>query len=113
VWAHSYERSLNDVLALQAEVARAIAREVQIKLTAHEQTRLDLDDTRSGRWAYYATRIGRLAGSGKGNGRLPANSRHIEVYIVGLIADIPQKYKPRHRFQLTLFADSDVSAPVK
>jgi TolB-like protein len=47
VWAHSYERSLNDVLALQAEVARAIAREVQVKLTAHEQTRLDLDNTRS------------------------------------------------------------------
>jgi TolB-like protein/Flp pilus assembly protein TadD len=47
VWAQSYERSLNDVLALQAEVARAIAREVQIKLTAYEQTRLDLDDTRS------------------------------------------------------------------
>jgi TolB-like protein/Flp pilus assembly protein TadD len=47
VWAHSYERSLNDVLALQAEVARAIAREVQIKLTVHEQTRLDQDDTRS------------------------------------------------------------------
>lgn len=47
IWAHSYERGLNDVLALQAEVARAIAREVQIKLTAHEQTRLDLDDTRS------------------------------------------------------------------
>jgi TolB-like protein/Tfp pilus assembly protein PilF len=47
VWAHSYERSLNDVLALQADVARAIAREVQIKLTAHEQTRLDLDNNRS------------------------------------------------------------------
>ena len=47
IWAHSYERGLNDVLALQAEVARAIAREVQIKLTAREQTRLDLDDTRS------------------------------------------------------------------
>src|SRR3984957_18489287 len=47
VWADSYERSLNDVLVLQAEVARAIAREVQIKLTTHEQTRLDLDDTRS------------------------------------------------------------------
>jgi TolB-like protein/Tfp pilus assembly protein PilF len=47
VWAQSYERSLNDVLALQAEVARAIAREVQIKLTSHEQTRLDLDNNRS------------------------------------------------------------------
>jgi TolB-like protein/tetratricopeptide (TPR) repeat protein len=47
VWAHSYERSLNDVLALQAEVARAIAHEVQIKLTAREQTRLDVDNNRS------------------------------------------------------------------
>ena len=44
VWAQSYERSLNDVLALQAEVVRAIAREIQIKLTAQEQRRLDLDD---------------------------------------------------------------------
>jgi TolB-like protein/DNA-binding SARP family transcriptional activator len=47
VWAHSYERSLNDVLALQAEVALAIAGEVRIKLTAHEQTRLDVDNNRS------------------------------------------------------------------
>jgi TolB-like protein/DNA-binding SARP family transcriptional activator len=47
VWAHSYERSLNDVLALQAEVALAIAREVRIKLTAHEQTRLEVDNNRS------------------------------------------------------------------
>jgi TolB-like protein len=47
VWAQSYERSLNDVLALQADVARAIAREVQIKLTPHEQTRLDLQDSLS------------------------------------------------------------------
>jgi hypothetical protein len=47
LWAQSYERSLNDVLALQAEVAQAIAREVQIKLTAHELTRLDLDNNRS------------------------------------------------------------------
>src|SRR5450432_842831 len=47
VWAQSYERSLNDVLALQAEVVRAIAHEIQIKLTAHEQTRLDLDNNRS------------------------------------------------------------------
>jgi TolB-like protein/Flp pilus assembly protein TadD len=47
MWAQSYERSLNDVLALQAEVAQAIAREVQLKLTAHELTRLDLDNNRS------------------------------------------------------------------
>jgi TolB-like protein/DNA-binding winged helix-turn-helix (wHTH) protein/Tfp pilus assembly protein PilF len=40
VWAQSYERDLRDVLALQADVAQAIAHEVQIKLTPQEQTRL-------------------------------------------------------------------------
>ena len=47
VWAQSYQRSLNDVLALQAEVVRAIAHEVQIKLTAQEQRQLDLDNNRT------------------------------------------------------------------
>ena len=40
LWAKSYERDLRDVLALQAEVARAVAGEVQIKLTPQEQARL-------------------------------------------------------------------------
>ncbi len=40
VWAESYERDLRDILALQADVAQAIAYEVQIKLTPQEQTRL-------------------------------------------------------------------------
>ena len=40
LWAQSYERDLRDVLALQAEVAQAIAREVQIKLSAAEQSQL-------------------------------------------------------------------------
>jgi TolB-like protein/DNA-binding winged helix-turn-helix (wHTH) protein len=40
LWAESYERDLRDVLALQSELARAIAREVQVKLTPQEQTRL-------------------------------------------------------------------------
>jgi len=39
LWADSYERDLGDVLALQDEVARAIAREIQIKLTLQEQNR--------------------------------------------------------------------------
>jgi tetratricopeptide (TPR) repeat protein len=47
LWAQSYERDLHDVLAVQAEVARAVAREIQIKLTPHEQQRLDADKTRS------------------------------------------------------------------
>jgi TolB-like protein/DNA-binding winged helix-turn-helix (wHTH) protein/Tfp pilus assembly protein PilF len=40
VWANGYERDLRDVLALQDEVARAIAREIKVKLTPHDQTRL-------------------------------------------------------------------------
>jgi TolB-like protein/Flp pilus assembly protein TadD len=37
LWADSYDRDLHDILALQAEVAQAIAREVQVKLTPQEQ----------------------------------------------------------------------------
>jgi tetratricopeptide (TPR) repeat protein len=40
LWAQAYERDLGDVLVLESEVARAIAREVQAKLTRREQTRL-------------------------------------------------------------------------
>jgi TolB-like protein len=47
LWAQSYERGLHDVLEVQAEVSRAVAREIQIKLTPHEQRRLDGDKTRS------------------------------------------------------------------
>ena len=47
LWAQSYERGLHDVLEVQAEVARAVAREIQIKLTPLELRRLDRDKTRS------------------------------------------------------------------
>jgi serine/threonine-protein kinase len=40
LWAQSYERELADVLALQSEVARAIAREVKVELTPGESERL-------------------------------------------------------------------------
>lgn len=40
LWAKSYERDLRDVLALQDEVARDIAEEISVKLTAKERTRL-------------------------------------------------------------------------
>ena len=40
LWAESYERDLRDVLALQSEVAGAIANEIQIKLTFSEQLRV-------------------------------------------------------------------------
>jgi TolB-like protein/DNA-binding winged helix-turn-helix (wHTH) protein/Tfp pilus assembly protein PilF len=40
LWAESYERDLRDILALQSDVATAIAREIQIKVSAQEQARL-------------------------------------------------------------------------
>lgn len=40
LWAESYERDLRDVLLLQSEVARAIAKEVQVALTPEEKARL-------------------------------------------------------------------------
>ena len=36
LWAESYERDMRDVLALQSDVARAIAREIDIKLAPNE-----------------------------------------------------------------------------
>jgi tetratricopeptide (TPR) repeat protein len=40
IWAQSYERDLGDVLALQDDLARAVAAEVKIKLSPAERTRL-------------------------------------------------------------------------
>lgn len=40
LWAKSYERSLSDILAMQGEVARSIAGEIQVALTPQEQARL-------------------------------------------------------------------------
>ena len=47
LWAQSYERGFHDVLEVQVEVARAVAREIHITLTPHEQNRLDGDRSRS------------------------------------------------------------------
>ena len=40
LWAKSYERDLKDILALQGEVAQAIAQEIKGKLTPEEEARL-------------------------------------------------------------------------
>ena len=40
LWAKQYERDLTDILMLQAEVAQAIADEIQVKVTPREQARL-------------------------------------------------------------------------
>jgi TolB-like protein/tRNA A-37 threonylcarbamoyl transferase component Bud32/lipoprotein NlpI len=40
LWAESYKRDARDVLALQSEVARAIVKEIQIKLSPQQESRL-------------------------------------------------------------------------
>jgi serine/threonine protein kinase/tetratricopeptide (TPR) repeat protein len=40
LWAESYDRDLRDVLALESEVARAIAKQIQAELTPEETARL-------------------------------------------------------------------------
>jgi TolB-like protein/DNA-binding winged helix-turn-helix (wHTH) protein/Flp pilus assembly protein TadD len=45
LWAKSYERNVRDALALQSELAQAIAAEIHVKLTPDEQSRLVLQHT--------------------------------------------------------------------
>jgi TolB-like protein len=40
LWSGSYTRDLDDILALQSEVARSIAREIELELTPTQQARL-------------------------------------------------------------------------
>jgi len=40
LWAQDYERDMANILAMQSEVARAIAGEIKVKLTPEEETRL-------------------------------------------------------------------------
>lgn len=40
LWASSYERSLENILALQSDVARAIAEEIRVQITPQERVRL-------------------------------------------------------------------------
>jgi len=41
VWADEYDRNLTDVLAMESDVAKAIARQIQLRLTEQERTRLE------------------------------------------------------------------------
>ncbi len=40
VWANSFERELKDILALQSDVSKAIAQEIQVTLSPQEQARM-------------------------------------------------------------------------
>ena len=65
LWVKDYVREMRDVLDLQSEIAQAIAREVQIKMTPAEQERLiarhpvspkALDEYLQGRYLYWNRR---------------------------------------------------------
>jgi TolB-like protein/DNA-binding winged helix-turn-helix (wHTH) protein/Flp pilus assembly protein TadD len=65
LWVRDYEREMRDVLDLQSEIAQAIAREVQIKLTPDEQARFTsrhpvrpkaFDEYLQGRYLYWNKR---------------------------------------------------------
>ena len=65
LWVETYERDVRDVLDLQSEIARAIAREVRIQTTPAEQARLTprrpvspkaFDDYLQGRYLYWNKR---------------------------------------------------------
>ena len=45
LWADSYERNLTDLFPLQAEIARAIARQIRVHVTPQEQQQLAAADT--------------------------------------------------------------------
>ena len=46
LWAREYERELTDILKLQSEVARAVAEEIRIQVTAEERARMASSGTR-------------------------------------------------------------------
>jgi TolB-like protein/Tfp pilus assembly protein PilF len=62
LWAHSYERDLRDMLALQSEVAQAISSEIQVKLTPQHWAR-NVNALPANRQAYEAYLRGRYCWS--------------------------------------------------
>jgi TolB-like protein/tetratricopeptide (TPR) repeat protein len=40
IWAQSYEREIKDIVALQSEIARTVAKQINVELTSDEITRL-------------------------------------------------------------------------
>jgi serine/threonine protein kinase/TolB-like protein/Tfp pilus assembly protein PilF len=45
LWARSYDRELRDVMAIQSDVARSVAEEIRIQVTAQEESRLQKSHT--------------------------------------------------------------------
>jgi adenylate cyclase len=46
IWSRDYDRDLNDVLALQTDIATAVTQELQVKLLGNEASKIELGGTR-------------------------------------------------------------------
>jgi TolB-like protein/Tfp pilus assembly protein PilF len=80
VWAESYERGVSDILALQNDVAQAIARQIRIKLIPQERVRLTASGSISPE-AYEAYLKGRYLWNQRTLGTLRKSIRFFEKAI--------------------------------
>jgi TolB-like protein len=90
LWARNYETDVRDVLALQSDVARSIADEVQIQLTPQEQAHL-AGSRRVDPDAYEAFLKGRHHWYRRSPGSLERALEHLQRAI-----DIDPTYAPAH-----------------
>ena len=47
LWSHSYDRDLKDVLAVQSDIATAVAQQLQVKLLGNEAGKIEVGGTRN------------------------------------------------------------------
>ena len=80
VWAESYERGASDILALQSDVAQAIARQIRIKLIPQERARLTASGSISPE-AYEACLKGRYLWNQRTLGTLQKSIEYFEKAI--------------------------------
>jgi TolB-like protein len=80
LWAESYDRHLRDVLELHTEVARAIAKEIQVTLTPQEQAQFANSKTVAPE-AYEAYLKGRYHWNRRSGDGLPKAARYFQEAI--------------------------------
>jgi TolB-like protein/cytochrome c-type biogenesis protein CcmH/NrfG len=91
LWAQVYDRDLADVFAIQSEIARAIADQLQAKLSTNEEAALDLKPTENlAAYDLYlqATQSGRNRTSSIGSGGAEEAKHQIQL-LTGAIAHDP------------------------
>ena len=83
VWAEEYDRNLNDLFAVQAEIAQKVAQHLHAKLSASEQAAVEERPTQDlVAYEFYARAVSLIY-----NAQLPASAQALEV-------DTPEKSLP-------------------